>query len=71
MADISFLSIKIFVEVSKISKNGKRILYIVLKVLSNEKIKNYCHLLVYTKVGLQYYSFCDQSRNFANVNSKF
>jgi hypothetical protein len=39
--DISFLSIKIFVEVSKIRKNGKRVLYIVLKVLSNEKIKIY------------------------------
>jgi hypothetical protein len=40
MADISFLSIKIFVEVSKIWKIGERVLYIVLKVLSNEKIKN-------------------------------
>jgi hypothetical protein len=41
MADISFLSIKIFVKVSKISKNGKRVLYMVLNVLSNEKIKKY------------------------------
>jgi Tfp pilus assembly protein PilZ len=41
MADISFLSIKIFVEVSKIWKIGERVLYIVLKVLSNEKIKKY------------------------------
>jgi hypothetical protein len=42
MADISFLSIKIFAEVSKIrKKNSKRVLYIVLKVLSNEKIKKY------------------------------
>jgi hypothetical protein len=41
MADISFLSIKIFVEVSKIWKNGKRVLYIVLKFLSNEKIKKF------------------------------
>ena len=40
MADISFLSIKIFVEVSKIWKNGKRVLYVVLKILSYEKIKN-------------------------------
>jgi hypothetical protein len=40
MADISFLSIKRFVEVSNIRKSGKRILDIVLKVLSNEKIKN-------------------------------
>jgi hypothetical protein len=43
MVDISFLSIKIFVEVIKIlyEKNGKRVLYIILKVLSNEKIKKY------------------------------
>jgi hypothetical protein len=37
--DISLLSIKIFVEVSNIWKNGKRVLYIVLKVLLNEKMK--------------------------------
>jgi hypothetical protein len=41
VVDISFLSIKIFVEVSKISKSGKRVLYMVLNVLSNEKLKNY------------------------------
>jgi hypothetical protein len=36
IVDISFLSIKTFVEVRKIWKNGKRVLYIVLKDLSNE-----------------------------------
>jgi hypothetical protein len=41
MADISILSIKIFAEVSKIGKKTVRVLYIVLKVLSNEKIKKY------------------------------
>jgi hypothetical protein len=41
MADISFLSIKIFVEVSKIRKNGKRVLYMLFNVLSNKKIKKY------------------------------
>jgi hypothetical protein len=40
MADISFLAVKTFVEVSKIWKNGKRVLYMVLNVLSNEKVKN-------------------------------
>jgi hypothetical protein len=39
MADISSLSIKIFVE-ARYEKNGKRVLYIVLKVTSNKKIKN-------------------------------
>jgi hypothetical protein len=44
MADISFLSIKIFVEVSKIwKKNRKRELYIVLKVFQMRKEKIYCH----------------------------
>jgi hypothetical protein len=41
MSDISFLSIKIFVKVSKITKNSKRVLYMVLNALSNEKIKKY------------------------------
>ena len=40
MSDISFVFIKIFVEVSKIRKNCKRVLYIILKVLSNENLKN-------------------------------
>jgi hypothetical protein len=39
MADISFLSIKIFVEVSKIRQNGKGVFIYVLNVPSNEKIK--------------------------------
>jgi hypothetical protein len=50
MADISFLSIKIFVEVSKIRKNGKRVLYMVLNVLSNEKIKKYIQIYRYCVV---------------------
>jgi hypothetical protein len=35
-----FFRLKTFVEGSKIWKNGKRVLYMVLNVLSNEKIKN-------------------------------
>jgi galactitol-specific phosphotransferase system IIB component len=41
MADISLLQVKIFQELSKIWKIGKRSWYVVSKVLSNEKIKNY------------------------------